>query len=287
MVPFIGRLVTLLNRLIRGPERLAAEPKYLNSASVDFPDTAVEAVRNEVIHLYENVLGLICRTLGLSPGEVFSEKPLESLQGRGAVPPYPIDEAYQSEVKSLFSQIIVFISRAAFTWQEQQSAQLHWLRNDGTELVEAVKGVTHLQKNLVRYTASTNPVQRAEYLNIRLQMAGALRDLEQTRRTEEGDMVLMVFDHLRLEVEQLEHGLFDRVYGLINEQSISPEEGTSLINDYGYACDVLRNLLQVAGTLFPDARHELHSAQRAISLDDEELHQVLLESDDGIDADEG
>jgi phosphate:Na+ symporter len=286
MVPFIGRLVALLTRIIRGPVRVAAEPRYLNSAAVDFPETAVEAVRNELIHLYENAMGLICRTLGLSPDTVFSERPL-ALSVQGAVAPYPIDEAYQGEVKSLFSQIIAFISRAAFAWREQQSAQLHWLRNAGTELVEAVKGVKHLQKNLVRYTASTNPAQRAEYQNIRLEMADALRDLEHTRRTEEGGMLLMAFDHLRLEVEQVEHGLIDRVYGLINEQSISPEAGTSLINDYGYACDVLRNLIQAAGSLFLDARHELHSAQRAVSLDDEELHQVLLESENGAGADEG
>ena len=283
-VPFIGPLVTLLERLIRSPMRVAAEPKYLNSAAVDFPDTAVEAVRNESIHLYENAMGLICRTLGLNPDAVFSERPLES-SVQGAVPPYPIDEAYQGEVKALFSQIIAFISRAAFTWQEQQSSQLHWLRNAGTELVEAVKGVKHLQKNLVRYTASTNPAQRAEYQNIRREMAEALRDLEHTRHTEEGDMLLMAFDHLRLEVEQVEHGLLDRVYGLINGQSISPEAGTSLINDYGYACDVLRHLIQAAGTLFPDSRDELHSAQRAVRLDDEELHQVLLDSD--ADAEEG
>ncbi|MDF1553981.1 MAG: Na/Pi symporter [Deferrisomatales bacterium] len=290
MVPLTGRLVAWLERLIPRPVLLAAQPRYLNAAAVDFPATAVEAVRNEVIHLYENALGLICRTLGLSPDEVFSDKPLGPLaQGRGwgAVPPYPIDEAYQGEIKALFSHIIAFISRATFTWEAGQSARLHWLRNAGAELVEAVKGVKHLQKNLVRYTASTNPAQRAEYQNIRRQMAEALRDLEHTRHTEEGDMLLMAFDHLRLEVEQVEHGLLDRVYGLINGQSISPEAGTSLINDYGYACDVLRHLIQAASTLFPDTRDELHSAQRAVRLDDEELHQVLLESADGADAEEG
>ncbi|HSH71163.1 MAG TPA: Na/Pi symporter, partial [Deferrisomatales bacterium] len=37
MVPFIGRLVALLERLIRRPVRVAAEPRYLNSAAVEFP----------------------------------------------------------------------------------------------------------------------------------------------------------------------------------------------------------------------------------------------------------
>jgi len=281
MVPLTGRLVLFLERLIPRPVLLAAQPRYLNAAAVDFPATAVEAVRNEVIHLYENTLGLICHTLGLSPDEVFSDKPLGPLahgRGWGAVPPYPIDEAYQGEIKALFSHIIVFISRAAFTWQEQQSAQLHWLRNAGTELVEAVKGVKHLQKNLVRYTVSTNPTQRAEYQNIRQEMVEALRELEHTRRTEAGDLLVVAFDHLRLEVEQVEQGLLDRVYGLINGRSISPGAATSLINDYGYACDVLRHLIHAAGSLFPDSRDELHSAQRAVSLSDEELQKVLRQS---------
>jgi len=71
----------------------------------------------------------------------------------------------------------------------------------------------------------------------------------------------------------------DRVYRLINDGSISPATGTSLINDYGYACDILRNLVQAAATLFPDARQALHSAQRAVVLDATELRDVMLEQD--------
>ncbi len=276
MVPLVPRLVRFLTGRIRPRPTRVAEPRFLTSAAVDFPDTAVEAVRREVVHIYDDALLIIVATLGLKPAEVFSAGDLAALiRSRGRVPAYPIDEAYENDVKAIFSAVIAFISRAAFSWQEEQSGQLHWLRNAGVHVVEAVKAVKHLQKNLVRYAGAANPDLSDEYQALRRQVAQFLRDLETLRQAEEGDVFLVSLDTLKLAVEEREHALLPRIYRLINEGRITPAMGTSLLNDDGYACSLMRNLIAAAATLFAAGNPQLQAAQRAVALDRGELGEVI------------
>ncbi len=282
MLPFTGRLVNLLFRIFRKEPDKRAEPKYLTRAAVDFPDTAVEAVRNETLRVYKHVLRILCKTLGISRKDLVSNRDLEELLARAPkVENYPIDEAYNNEVKAIFSAIIAFISRATSTWQSAQSGKLHWLRNAGRHLVEAVKGVKHLQKNLVHYTHSANPHQNAEYQYIRLSIAKVLRELERIRHTtEEEEVVVIALERLKLSVADMDNKLLDRIYVLINEDKITADMGTSLINDYGYACQLSSDMLNAAATLFLDAHSKAHEEQNNLALDSEEATQVLPQAKD-------
>lgn len=276
MLPFTGRLVAVLGRLIPAKAAERAEPMYLNRAAVDFPDTAVEAVRKEVIRVYEASVGIVARTLGLSREEVLGDADLPALiSRRPGLTAYPVDEAYEKEVKAIFSAVIEFISHAAFTWQQEQSSRLHWLRNAGRRVVEAVKGAKHLEKNLVRHSGSPNPAVREEYQALRLRVAQGLRDLEEIRRGEASDLVIVSLDELKLNVEDLENTLLPRVYQLIHDGRITPAVGTSLMNDYGYACEILRDLVAAAGTLFGGVDRGEHAAQRTVVLDSGEIQEVL------------
>ncbi|MHB8767013.1 MAG: Na/Pi cotransporter family protein [Deferrisomatales bacterium] len=278
-VPFTKPLVGLLGRWFPVRAASAAEPRYLNRAAVDFPDTAVEAVRNEVLRMFDDALALVARVLGLEPREVFSEDDLgRALGHRVEVPPFDVDEEYEHGIKALYGAVVAFISRAAFTWQAEQSGRLHWLRNAAGHLVEAVKAAKHLQKNLVRHAASPNPYQRAEYQGLRLQVAGLLRRLEGLGRVAEGADVVVALDAVRLAADELEQGLPPRLYRLLHEGRVSPAAATSLLNDYGYARELARDLAAAAGTLFLDTRAPAQAAQRAVTLDAAERQQVLAEA---------
>ena len=263
MVPFIPRLVRLVSRLLPGREALVARPKYLNLAAVDFPDTAVEAVRNEVLGIYDTVTAIVAKTVGLTPEDIFSERDLVPLVEKPVgVQPFPIDQVYQDQVKAIFSAVIAFISRATFSWQEEQSARLHWLRNAGRRLVESVKAAKHLQKNLVPFSASNNPFLRAEYRNLSLKVATLLRQLDRARHFEGDAFVRNGLAEVAGAVEKAESELFGRLYGLINEGHITSEMGTSLLNDYGYALQIIRDLMAASQTLFLHEHAEPSSPSR-------------------------
>ncbi len=280
MVPLIGRLVNLLCRVIKAPKTTAEAPAHLVRAAIEFPDTAVEAVRKESIHIYENALRIITHALGLSRKELLSGEDLERLiANRDPPSDFDVDAEYQAGVKTLYAAVIVFISRAAFGWQQAQSQRLHWLRDAGRDLVEAVKALKHLQKNLLAAARSSNPNLRREYQRVRVRVLSLLRELEQIRRIVADDVTILSLDALKLEVAAIDREATERIYRLINEERISPAMATSLINDYGYACAILNNMIAAGSSIFVASSHELAGAQHAIRLTSEELDQVGAEGD--------
>jgi phosphate:Na+ symporter len=52
----------------------------------------------------------------------------------------------------------------------------------------------------------------------------------------------------------------------------------SLMNDSGYAFDVTKNLLQMGEVLFATGDIRLREAERSVSLDEDELDEVLQEN---------
>ena len=62
---------------------------------------------------------------------------------------------------------------------------------------------------------------------------------------------------------------------LIREQKISPEIGTSLINDSAYMYEIKQNLVQVAQTVVSIFISEAIEAERELTLDKGELLEAI------------
>ncbi len=63
--PLINQQVALLERIFIEKRPSIFKPKYLDLSAMDFPETVVESVRLESIHLYENAIHIIMHTFGL------------------------------------------------------------------------------------------------------------------------------------------------------------------------------------------------------------------------------
>ena len=278
MLPLLGRLVTLLERSLKAKAKRISEPRYLNDSAQSFPETAVEAVRNETLHIYENSRDIIASGLYLHPADLASEAALkERIAASVHGSPTDIQNAYETRVKPLYNAVVEFISKTASGWEQRQMADLHWLRNANRHLVEAIKGTKHLQKNLAVYVRSDNPHIRDEYNRLRLQIATVLHYMEQLRGGEDADVAILALDGIRARLDDGDDAYTDRLYGLIREHRITPQMGTSLMNDTSYAHEIQRDLLAMAQTLFAGPEHELAPAQRKLQLDEDELADALGE----------
>jgi phosphate:Na+ symporter len=281
MVPFVGRLVNLLRRVIHDRPPEAEGPRYIVSATVEFPDTALEAVRNETLYIYDNASDVIARGLCMKRDEILGDGDLARiLEAQTGIVKMDMDDLYNRRVKRIFSDVIAFISKAEFSWKEWQSGELHWLRDANRNIVEAVKDVKHLQKNMVRYLASDNEHIRTEYNRIRLQIAELMRIIDRMRRSERMALNLLELDELKLSLREREKEQSRRLYTLIGEEKITPAMGTSLMNDSGYSGDIQRCLIAMAGTLFASRRRGITRAERQMALDETEI-QELLDSGSG------
>ena len=128
MLPFIGKLVTTLERVI--PEKVPEidQPKYLSGLSADYPGTAVEALRNETIRIYDAALRIIINGLGFRKEDVMSDTDIEQVaSSQSRIHQLDIDAVYERRIKGIYSAIIAFISTTTFSRQDEHSARLHWL----------------------------------------------------------------------------------------------------------------------------------------------------------------
>ncbi|TXL05375.1 sodium:phosphate symporter [Methylococcaceae bacterium CS1] len=275
LLPFINKLVQFIEYILKGEVVSVDKPEYLNAAAMAFPDTVVLAVHQETLRLYRHARHIILKTLGLNDSYVSSTQDLQQLLQQSKISDtYDIETAYERNIKGIYSAIIAFISQASFTWEMQQSGRLYWLREASRHIVEAVKDSKHLQKNLLLMSNSGNPSVKQEYDKIRYQIAELFKELDGIQnQVEQGssDINLLSFDVFKAKIKEQDQQMNARIDCLIREHKITPEAGTSLINDSTYMYEIKKHLVMMAETLFVQQEEKISQAQRELILDDNEL----------------
>ena len=275
MMPFIKQLVDFLVRIMPEKAVAASEPLYLNDAAIELPDTAIEAVRKETLHLYDNAFAIIAHGLNLHRHDILSEKDFDDIVQTPKKPiEIDIDEEYNLTVKGLYADIVQFISRAQTNMTAKQADELFALRAAGRDIVEAIKDTKHMHKNLMQYGTSDNQYIRSEYNRIRGDLGEVLRQLDIARKSGDDPAAILALDNLKVEMEANDSTANGILEELIRDNRITPAMATSLMNDASYAYDVAKNLVQMGEVLFATGDLAMKEAGREIALTEEELNQI-------------
>jgi phosphate:Na+ symporter len=276
MLPFTTGLVRLLQNALPEKTRHIAEPHFLNDAVLEMPDAAIEAARNETRHLFDNAFEVMAHALNLSPASLRSARdPGQLIDAAPTVKAFDIDAAYELRIKPLYSAIFDFISRAQANASAEESDALYAIRSAGQDIVEAVKEVKHLQKNLIRYLPSRNADVRRQYNGIRLRVAEVLREIAELGESEDPELAVLSLDGIKLDIEEsdlVHNGELDR---LIRQQRIGGEMATSLMNDSAYAYTVVDSLIAMARIVFSPVRKAPPSTEEELGLDDTDIQTML------------
>ncbi|GAB6051655.1 hypothetical protein JCM17960_04750 [Magnetospira thiophila] len=275
MTPLIDRMVNLLERLIPRPWKRVMEPLYLQDAAFDFPETLLESVRRETLHLYDNSLPILALGLSLEPEEVTGKQPLDHLLDTHREPiTFDLEDLYATDVKSLYGAILDFISRAQTKLPQDNAASLYALRNACHAIVKAVKDVKHLSSNLQTYIAIDNVHMRRQYDTLRRLIVQLLRDLHDLREQPVEDRHVLALDHYKLAIEEgsaVADGTLDR---LIRERRITPAMATSLMNDVSYTRSLIWNLIDMAQAVFGSKEMDVRKAEAMVRLTDVEIDEI-------------
>jgi len=281
MSPFINQMVRFLERVLKPVVRTSAQARYLHDASIEFPETAIEAVRKETLHLYDNAFRIISGGIRLKPEWITPTRNLDKILKPGnRSQPIDINEQYALTVKSLYSQIIDYISRSQVNLSPEQTDELFALRSAGQDIVEAIKDISHLHKNLDRYLISPNPSIKNEYAEIRAQLASILQTLSIVREQGEDSTAILSLDDLQHEVRQRHQQLTGKADKLIRNNQITAEMATSLMNDSHYAYEAANNLIEIGRLLFSTGDINLRHAERSLALDEHEINEALEASEE-------
>ena len=276
MVPLVNQLVQLVSTVMPERKISVAEPMYLNEAAFELPDTAIEAVRKEAIHLYDNAFAIIAHGLSLHRHDILSERDLEMVTTESSkVIEIDIDEQYNQNVKDLYSEIIIYISKAQTVMMPEQTDELFLLRAACRDIVEAIKDTKHLHKNMSKYIASDNEYIRAEYNKIRVNLGSVLRQISVVQSSDDDPIAILSLDAIKLNMAENDITTNGMLEVLIREGRISAQMATSLMNDSAYVYDVTKNLIQMGEALFATGDQIMKEVERTITLDRDEVDEIM------------
>ena len=87
--------------------------------------------------------------------------------------------------------------------------------------------------------------------------------------------MVLSLDAIKLEMEENDTTMNGMLEALIRDGKITAQMATSLMNDSAYAYDVTKNLIQMGEVLFASGDQAMKEAGRAITLDDDEVLEIL------------
>lgn len=271
MMPFVDQLVRFLERMIPTPETSIVETQFLNQSVADFPETLLSAVRNEVLHLYDNAYKIIAHGINVHRETIASDVILDKeLKSSKEIIKENISEQYTNSIKSLHSAIIDFTGGVQTPLNTKFSGQLYDLRRASQRIVQAVKDTKHLQKNIDKFGRSRNKAIWGEYNNIRISIARILRLIEQLRQ---GDTDVDIFDldDNKLSAKEGRNATLRNIDSMIREEQITAVMATSLMNDLSYSKSIIADLTRAAKILLSERDADLMEVQDIVGLEDEEI----------------
>lgn len=278
MLPFIRRLIDFLERTIVQPKEDTSQPKYLSEAVDEFPLTAQIAIRREVQHLYENAVELIAHGLNLHRHDLFKAKDIAATVAASRTPvEFDIDDRYEHRVKTLYSAIVEFATRAgAKDMPLDVMNDIYTMRDVAGRIVRAVKSIKHLRRNATHYTERPQGKVTDLYNGLRVEIARILVEIHKLGLANPEDRSSLWLDQERIQVETDAQDTNNTIEALIRYRQLSAAKATSFLNDSSYAYGAMRDLLGAARAYYIETEDAMAEVERILTLDDDELDDVEL-----------
>ncbi len=280
MVPFIHRMVAFLERFIPEPAPDVSRPRFLDEAVDAFPQTLESALRKEVRHLYENAEELILHGLNLHKRDILEADSIAETVRQSRTPfDLDIEEGYERKVKTLYSAIVEFTTRASEKQLAHDTAErVYALRDVAGNIVQAVKAVKHLRKNVMRYTVRPQGVVTELYDDLRTEIARIVLEIQKMDQAEPAERSTLWLDQERAQIEEDARSATRRIDTMIRKRKMTPDAATSFLNDSRYAYGAMRELAEAARGFYTERDNAMAEVERLLALDEEELDEDLPEA---------
>jgi phosphate:Na+ symporter len=250
--PFIRYLVRYLGTLFCEENQSRGQTKYLTEEVVEIPAAALAALRKETIHLYDKSIESIVHALNMHRTDIFSDEAITAVVERSRSPiSIDVDKVYQQDIKNLYGEIIRYASISQTYMDQEGNNEVYELQLTARKIIEMIKDVRELQKNLNFYGKSNKTVIFEKYNKIRAELITVLRKIQQIReyQDDEEDILTQIETQKELSMES-EFRLNHEVDALIREDKIDSSTASSLFNDIGFAHSISKKLLNSATTLW-------------------------------------
>jgi phosphate:Na+ symporter len=168
-------------------------------------------------------------------------------------------------------------TRAITRMPQPMARQMQSLWQANLDIVAAIKAVKHLRKNLVAFLAFVESLysQGIQPLT-RFRLANSCETSRCSAGPAPDAVAILSLDGLKVHVEDSRRFSHQVVDTLIRDGSITAQMATSLMNDSGYAHEVMAHLLSMAEGMLTAAGLDEQAGE--LSLSPEELQAVIGET---------
>lgn len=254
---FIPQIVFFLNKVIKAPkDKNKDKPLYLDNSLVKFSDTALEALRKESEHLYNNTYAIIAHAIGFSRKDIQSNKSFKEIleNKKWFSKNVDLDYLYQSRIKVLFEAIIDFSTKAqVYIEDEAKNHKIFSFKMAAKNLAETTKNLKIIQANIKKYSSSPNEFLALEYNKIRSNLGELLRSIEELRVVEDDERLYLIIKNFQKGKEilkEIDILTLNKIEELISARKITSAEGISILNDTTFAAKIAEELIAAIEVIF-------------------------------------
>lgn len=249
--PFTNQFVKYLETLFIEVNTYALKPLYLDNVVINVPNAAIESIRKETIHLYDSAIEAISHSMFLHRHDFIKSTDIaNAVKNSDMNIDTDINEFYANKIKSLYGEIIHYATLSQENMKEDDQDRVYNLKLASRDIVEAMKNMRDLQKNISYYSKSRNTYIQEEYNNLRVYIAKTIDTIEKLKEHDDDLDVISSIELLKESIKILDDIKNSRIDALIRENKIDSKMATSLINDSAFAYDVTQKLIQVATILW-------------------------------------
>ncbi|MBT8326250.1 MAG: Na/Pi cotransporter family protein [Bacteroidia bacterium] len=253
-IPFIEKIVVKL--VSKPPEKVIelGQPKYLNDSALDYPVTAIKALRDESKRVFEGpVFEIMAHAINVHRGDVKSEfKSKAVVKGANKIIEVNINEVYYNKVKYMYGLILEFATKISvlFSLSKNVSNEVNQIRLANRHVVLAIKGAEELQGNIDKYMLTDNKNIKKQYNRLRKKMVQVLR-ANYVNQIDDGiQAYLTKFSVLRNKITENDVLIDGTLDHLIRDGLITSEMALSLANDNRNIAEICVHLMDAVELLY-------------------------------------
>ncbi|ELU7403663.1 hypothetical protein ABNV59_000518 [Campylobacter jejuni] len=217
--------------------------------------TAIEALRKESEHLYNNTYAIVAHAIGFSRKDIQSDKSFKEIleNKKWFSKNVGLDYLYQTRIKVLFEAIIDFSTKAqVYVNDETKNHKIFTFKMAAKNLAETTKNLKIIQANIKKYSSSSNEFLALEYNKIRSNLGELLRSIEELR-VEDREKLYLIIKNLQKGKEilkEIDTLTLSNVEYLISVRKITTAEGISILNDTTFAAKIAEELISAVEVIF-------------------------------------
>lgn len=257
LVWFIKPISKIVERVIKAKEIQDIEtdkPIFLSKSAAKYPETAIHALENESKNLYKNtVFEIVVHALSLHRTDIKSEKRAKKVVKKSKTDlNVDVRKLYQIKIKNIYGEIIQFATNAQSQLQltEEQNHQISQIKLANRKMVEVVRWVKELGKNVSKYMDSDNENITKIYDKYRREIVKLLRIIYLFRKESDNEEHYLKLQELKKQAKAKIHQDSKSIDRLIRNKLITVDMASSLVNDNDNFHLIIKGLIQIAELLY-------------------------------------